>query len=318
MNQSQPAFAPLASIPTTATGFSEFYVHLPEPVVVTADDVALSDHGLSLVETASSYFRIKAVVDRLITVALMAPALPLMLFISLAILLLDGRPIFYRQLRVGKDGCDFWIWKFRTMRRNAEMLTGAVWSNHADARVTPLGRWLRCSHLDELPQFLNILAGDMSLIGPRPERPEFALELARELPDYMKRTSVRPGITGLAQLKLGYDHSVADVRKKLKLDLRYIRTATFSDDVWLLVCTLPYIAKQLFFRWAAGRPAAMPTSGSPCPEPFLQDLVAPPLRHNLVDETKKPIRPRRRVAGNRVAGNQESIVKKTSDIAVTY
>ena len=120
-----------------------------------------------------------------------------------------------------------------------------------DPRITPLGRWLRCSHLDELPQFFNILAGEMNLVGPRPERPEFVHELSRKLPDYMQRTVVRPGITGLAQLRLGYDHSVADVQKKVKLDLQYIRSASLTQDVRLLAHTLPYVAKQLLRKWSA-------------------------------------------------------------------
>ena len=107
--------------------------------------------------------------------------------------------------------------------------------------------------MDELPQFFNILAGEMNLVGPRPERPEFVQELSRELPDYAQRTVVRPGITGLAQLRLGYDHSVADVQKKVKLDLQYIRTASFSQDVWLLAQTLPYIAEQLLRKWSANQ-----------------------------------------------------------------
>ena len=130
------------------------------------------------------YFAVKPAVDCAVTALLMIVALPVMALIGLAILVCDGRPVLYRQTRVGRHGRVFRIWKFRTMCRDAESSTGAVWSSDTDPRVTTLGRWLRCSHLDELPQFFNVLVGDMHLIGPRPERPEFVRELLAELPCY--------------------------------------------------------------------------------------------------------------------------------------
>ncbi|WP_442511943.1 sugar transferase [Novipirellula sp. SH528] len=196
----------------------------------------------------ASYFRIKSLVDKVITAILMLAAIPILLIVAALILICDGRPIFFRQLRVGKNGKTFRILKFRTMRNGAEQDTGAVWSNPSDNRVTKLGRWLRCSHLDELPQFLNVLAGDMSLVGPRPERPEFVETLDMEVPGYMRRTEVKPGITGLAQLCLGYDVSVVGIPEKVKFDLEYIRTASLRQDVKLLASTLPYIAGQLYVK----------------------------------------------------------------------
>lgn len=196
------------------------------------------------------YFRIKAYIDRAITASLMVVALPVMAVVGLSVLALDGRPVFYRQNRVGKDGRLFRIWKFRTMRPDAENHTGAVWSCHADPRVTKLGQWLRSSHLDELPQLFNVLTGDMNLIGPRPERPEFVSELAKQVPCYAQRTKVAPGITGLAQIRTGYDHSVADVRKKVEIDLEYLRFANFGADIKLLTSTAMYILKHL---WEARR-----------------------------------------------------------------
>ncbi len=199
----------------------------------------------------SSYFAVKFAVDRMITAGLMVVALPIMLVVSLAILVLEGRPVFYRQTRVGKNGHPFRIWKFRTMCHYAEQATGAVWSHSSDPRVTPIGRWLRVSHLDELPQFLNVLVGDMNLIGPRPERPEFVRELAVELPYYLDRLNVRPGITGLAQLNLEYDQSIDDVQSKVLLDLEYIRTTNFRRDAMILLATIPYIARKLFKKLIA-------------------------------------------------------------------
>jgi len=142
------------------------------------------DDTVSQKSECARYFEVKFAVDRVITAVLMVVALPLMLLIGLTILILDGRPVFYRQTRVGRNRRTFRIWKFRTMCRNAESDTGAVWSGAADPRVTVLGHWLRCSHLDELPQFFNVLIGDMNLIGPRPERPEIVRDLALELPNY--------------------------------------------------------------------------------------------------------------------------------------
>lgn len=205
------------------------------PTNEAPEDIAVAD-----------YFRYKHILDRLLTAALMVVALPIMAIVSIAILLRDGRPIFYRQTRVGKDGRWFRIWKFRTMARDAEKTTGAVWSCDSDPRVTKLGQWLRCSHLDELPQFFNVLAGEMNLIGPRPERPEFVQELALKLPQYMLRTKVAPGITGLAQIRTGYDHCVADVGRKVTLDLEYIRAASFVSDINLLARTCSYIARHLW------------------------------------------------------------------------
>ncbi len=214
---------------------------------------------MSNLREASGYFAVKSVVDRLITALLMIVALPLMALVALAIVLCDGRPVFYRQTRVGRNGRVFRIWKFRTMCRHAERATGVVWSSEGDPRVTALGHWLRCAHLDELPQFFNVLRGDMNLIGPRPERPEFVRELLLALPGYIERLSVRPGITGLAQLRFGYDQSLADVKRKTLLDAHYIRHASLLMDAGILLRTIPYVTRQVFRKARAvwtGRPAA--------------------------------------------------------------
>lgn len=261
-----PTSGPLDLYSGTTTA-REFYLHsnkssgpqpVDEPSGQPPEEQAEIDHTISGHEAQrelqlASYFSHKTIVDRLITAGLMVVALPLMVVIGLAILILDGRPVFYRQIRVGKHGRKYWMWKFRTMCRDAESKTGAVWSTDADPRVTGLGRWLRCSHLDELPQFFNVLMGDMNLIGPRPERPEFIRELARDIPAYEQRLKARPGITGLAQLRLGYDRSIADVKHKLTLDLEYIQTASFAADFKIIVGTIPYIVSRLMEKWASAR-----------------------------------------------------------------
>tara|TARA_R110002049_G_scaffold4601_4_gene31925 strand:+ start:175242 stop:176201 length:960 start_codon:yes stop_codon:yes gene_type:complete len=198
--------------------------------------------------TSAPYFRVKSILDRVLTLVLMTLALPLMAFVGLAILVLDGRPVFYRQTRVGRNGRHYQILKFRTMCPNAEKSTGAVWSCESDPRVTALGHWLRRLHLDELPQFFNVLKGDMNLIGPRPERPEFVSELMKDVPQYHERLRVRPGITGPAQLKLGYDQSVAGVRRKVILDLDYIQRSNPILDASILLATIPYVASNLVQR----------------------------------------------------------------------
>ena len=249
------------SASTSVVTASEFYLH---PSATTSVPPPVLEQSADLVSTLSiaqyddrryddsddrrpaDYFRVKAWMDRCITAVLMLLAVPLMILVGIAVLVLDGRPIFFRQVRVGKNGDQFKIWKFRTMHRNAEKQTGAVWSCANDYRVTWLGRWLRRAHLDELPQFLNVLKGDMNLIGPRPERPEFVERLAKEVPGYLGRNQVRPGITGLAQLRLGYDESIAGVPRKLDCDMQYISKASFLGDLRLLAKTLPHIAIQLF------------------------------------------------------------------------
>jgi lipopolysaccharide/colanic/teichoic acid biosynthesis glycosyltransferase len=283
MSESQPVPSPLVSMPTSHNGSSGFYIHATSPVTDPGGDDE-NDRPAPRETRRAGYFRIKSAVDRLITAILTVIALPVMLLVAAAILLLDGRPVFYRQIRMGKHGREFWIWKFRTMRPDAESSTGAVWSSTSDPRITPLGRWLRCSHLDELPQFFNILAGDMNLVGPRPERPEFVNELARELPDYTQRTVVRPGITGLAQLRLGYDHSVSDVQKKVKLDLQYIRSASFSQDVRLLAHTLPYVVKQLLRKWSANQQWVTQSCAADSANPPEEELVTPKGRRDSVKD----------------------------------
>ncbi|MEK6248834.1 MAG: sugar transferase [Planctomycetales bacterium] len=145
----------------------------------------------------------------------------------------------YRQTRVGLKGSFFQLYKIRTMVADAEAKTGPVWTAAvADPRITSLGRVLRASHLDELPQLFNVLRGDMAIIGPRPERPEFTEVLEQKIPGFAARLAVHPGITGLAQITLPPDSDVEGARKKLELDLEYITHSTFLLDIKILFCTV--------------------------------------------------------------------------------
>jgi len=154
-------------------------------------------------------------------------------------------PIFYTQDRVGMNGKIFKICKLRSMVPDAEKNTGAVWANEDyDPRVIPaIGSFLRKSHIDELPQFINVLLGDMSVVGPRPERPELVQQLQKEIPEYQKRLSVRPGITGLAQIRHRYDKTLEDVKKKVKLDLLYIRKMCLIGELRILALTFLVVFK---------------------------------------------------------------------------
>src|SRR5262245_5006459 len=162
---------------------------------------------------------------------------PLLLLAALLVKLTSRGPAFYTQTRVGRGGRLFTIYKVRTMIHNAESLTGPRWAIPGDPRVTWVGHLLRLSHLDELPQLFNVLRGDMSLIGPRPERPEFVRELEKALPSYRQRLAVRPGVTGLAQVRLPADTDLESVRRKLQYDLYYIRELSPWLDLRLVLCT---------------------------------------------------------------------------------
>ena len=199
---------------------------------------------------------------RILDVAIAGGALvalsPLILLLAVAIKLDSPGPVVYRQLRIGLDrrqltrgssqngkrvvdlgGRPFMIHKFRTMRVDAEHATGPVWASRDDMRTTRVGKFLRRYRLDEIPQFWDVLRGDMSVVGPRPERPNFVGKLRREISEYSLRQRVRPGITGWAQVNQGYDQTVDDVRTKLEYDLEYVRRKSLWFDVRIMLRTLP-------------------------------------------------------------------------------
>ncbi len=183
------------------------------------------------------YFRRKALATRALGAVLLVLAFPIILLLMALVCLTSAGPGLYRQRRVGRGGRDFTIFKLRTMYRDAEAATGPTWCRPSDSRITCVGRLLRFLHLDELPQLINIARGEMDLIGPRPERPEFVEKLVNEIHGYAERLAILPGVTGLAQINLPPDETIDCVRRKLVLDLEYIQTATFGLDMRILLCT---------------------------------------------------------------------------------
>ena len=177
----------------------------------------------------------------LVGLALAAPLFPL---IALGIRLDSPGPIIFRQERTGLGGRSFMLLKFRTMRQDAEAGSGPVWARQHDPRVTALGRFLRQTRLDELPQLLNVLAGDMSLVGPRPERPEFIRLLKTSIPFYSERHSVKPGVTGWAQVRYPYGASVQDALEKLRYDLYYIKNQSFLLDMEIVFRTIGVVISR--------------------------------------------------------------------------
>jgi len=187
---------------------------------------------------------------------------PVLLIIAFLVWISSPGPILYTQVRVGLDrrlpidaaqnhrrernhgGRLFTIYKFRTMRVDAEHHSGAVWAQQSDPRVTPIGRLLRQYRLDELPQLVNVLKGDMNIVGPRPERPTIFAELREHIAEYPLRQRAKPGITGLAQINHHYDRSLEDVRTKVHYDLEYIRRQSVAEDVRIMLKTVPVILRR--------------------------------------------------------------------------
>ncbi len=178
-----------------------------------------------------SFERIKRTTDLVLAVILLLICSPFLLVAGILITLTSRGPVIYRQERVGRFGKVFKIYKLRTMYVDAEKGLGAVWAKKNDPRVTPVGRILRKLHVDEMPQLLNVLVGEMSIVGPRPERPEMVRDLKTLICDYEKRLIVKPGITGLAQVWHKYDETIEDVKKKIKYDLLYIRKMCLMTDL---------------------------------------------------------------------------------------
>jgi len=231
---------------------------------------------LSLIQ--KSYREVKPIIDRVFALVLLAPLVPMMLVIAAAVKLTSHGPVLFTQMRVGEnrrrvrtglgkrrkcqrvvDHCGrlFTVYKFRTMYVDAESATGPVWAAQNDPRITRLGRFLRKSHLDELPQLFNVLKGEMSLVGPRPERPFFVQHLKNGVRGYCRRLMVRPGITGLAQVRHKADETLNDVVRKVAYDRLYVIRQCLFLDVIILIETIrvALLGKPLLRRY--------PRSGAP-------------------------------------------------------
>ena len=183
----------------------------------------------------------KKTFDMVVSIAVLIIAMPLLLVTALLIYLEDRGPIFYRQERVGKEGKHFMVLKFRSMGVDAERGGKPQWASAKDPRTTRVGRIIRLLRIDEFPQILNVLRGDMSFVGPRPERPYFVKQLCEEIPYYNVRHSIKPGITGMAQVRYHYGASVADAVQKLQYDLYYVKNNSLFLDLLILIDTLQVV-----------------------------------------------------------------------------
>jgi exopolysaccharide biosynthesis polyprenyl glycosylphosphotransferase len=188
------------------------------------------------------YDKLKRVFDIILASIILIFTLPLWPLIALAIKLEDGGPVFYKQERVGRDRKIFWLIKFRSMIEEAEK-EEVKWAEIGDRRMTKVGKFLRRIHSDELPQMLNVISGEISLVGPRPERPEFVEKLEKEIPHYHLRHLIKPGFTGWAQIKFRYGRSIIDSKEKFEYDLYYLKNRNFLLDIGILLKTF-----QLFFK----------------------------------------------------------------------
>ncbi|CEN24995.1 glycosyltransferase [[Clostridium] sordellii] len=181
------------------------------------------------------YEILKRILDIISSLLGLIVAIPIILVIAIIIKLEDNGPVFYSQQRLGKDEKNFFVYKLRSMRVDAEKYGGAQWAQKDDPRITKIGKFIRKTRIDEIPQLFNILKGDMSLIGPRPERPELTYKFNKEIPGFIDRLVIKPGLTGLAQVNGGYDISPEE---KLKWDIIYIKNRNIFLDISIVFKTI--------------------------------------------------------------------------------
>jgi lipopolysaccharide/colanic/teichoic acid biosynthesis glycosyltransferase len=227
---------------------------MPEPATILV--LGSGAGALYLRFFRNRYAEFKRAIDILFALPTLLVALPIIAVLAVLVKLTSRGPAFYIQERVGKDGRHFKMVKLRTMTADAETKTGPVWAAPNDPRETPLGSFLRRTHLDELPQIWNVLKGDMSLIGPRPERPVFVEQFRQQIPDYTERLRVRPGITGWAQVHHRYDETLEDVRRKVAYDKEYIARMGWGIDLRILWATLGQMLHRRGGATGVGRRAA--------------------------------------------------------------
>jgi exopolysaccharide biosynthesis polyprenyl glycosylphosphotransferase len=181
--------------------------------------------------------QIKRIMDVVVSATILVLGLPFWLIVAAAIKLSSPGAAVYSQVRVGQNGKNFTMLKFRSMYQDAEKHSGPAWATEKDPRITPMGRFIRKTRLDEIPQFVNVLKGEMSLVGPRPERPFFVEQLKLEIPWYVRRIKMKPGVTGWAQVKHKYDSSIEDVKQKVMYDLYYFENMSIMLDIKIILRT---------------------------------------------------------------------------------
>jgi len=208
---------------------------MPEPITLAAMGGGL---GALAIYARRYYLISKEVTDIIVGAVALVISLPMMAVCAAVIKLSSRGPVLFSQVRLGQHGRPFKIYKFRTMYLDAEKGTGAVWAKGNDPRIIPACRWMRISHMDELPQLFQIVSGVMSLVGPRPERPEITEKLEKRYPAVRRRLEVKPGLTGLAQIRNGYDASVEGFRHKLDSDIEYINRMCWAVDLKILAMTI--------------------------------------------------------------------------------
>jgi lipopolysaccharide/colanic/teichoic acid biosynthesis glycosyltransferase len=197
----------------------------------------------AVVPAVRTYDRVKPTLDFVLALLMLLASLPVVVLAAGLIRATSRGPVIYSQTRLGRGGRPYRIFKLRTMYHNCEATSGIQWASKGDARITAVGRFLRATHIDELPQLWNVLKGDMSLIGPRPERPEIAKRLEEAVPGFRDRTAVKPGVTGLAQVLLPPDTDLNSVRRKLIVDRVYIGRQAWTLDLLILAGTVMHVAK---------------------------------------------------------------------------
>lgn len=224
---------------------SEEFDHRVDLELNTSSDML--SYAQSITPAVKSYVKIKTILEPIIAFFMIVILAPIFVVTAILVRISSPGPIVYSQRRLGLGGTPFNIYKFRTMKQDAEA-TGVQWaSGEEDPRITPIGKWLRKLHLDELPQLWNILVGDVSFVGPRPERPEFYEQLAKEIPLFYLRTAIRPGVTGWAQVCAGYTNSVEGSKLKLSYDLYYFKNLSFKMDLQTIVLTFVHVFRKIAF-----------------------------------------------------------------------
>jgi len=216
-------------------------------IVISSEDFSSGPSGVLItpLEVSDSWYRgLKRVLDLAFSVLMLVFFLPVMLVVAGLIKITSYGPVIFKQERIGLNGRKFTMYKFRTMHKDAEDDSGPVWAANNDPRITPLGRFLRFSRLDELPQLINVIKNDMSLVGPRPERPYFVDKLIKEIPFYSERLTVKPGITGWAQVTSPYADTLEENKEKLLKDIFYIKNMSLSLDVLIFLKTIWTIIQE--------------------------------------------------------------------------